>query len=213
VRLADLYRITASSGRIKNSKSSIPFRPGGDEVGAVACKYLSVNSTICIFGSTDKTADCRDFHARLGSSVSVRYVQGGENREGFFTEDVETPFSVAETLESLPSALLDIRSPEQVTMVRLGSTTVVHPLRPADVGNSAAQASLGCEVATPIDTIAVTDANNALRRDNGSDIILISSSPKACPEIILRDFIPVVESKLHEWPSPKTMNMEAIIHS
>jgi hypothetical protein len=41
----------------------------------------------------------------FGSLVSVRNVQGGEKREGFFTALVLTPFSVAETPESRPSLL------------------------------------------------------------------------------------------------------------
>jgi hypothetical protein len=104
-------------------------------VGSVACKYVSVNSTICILGSAFKTAACKDFQAFWESDVSVRYVQGGENLEGLFTDEVETPFSVAETLERRPSALLLCKSPMQVTTVREGSVTVRQARRPTEVGN------------------------------------------------------------------------------
>lgn len=92
------------------------------------------------------TALWRLFQATFGSSVSVKYVQGGENRDGFLTDDVDTPFSVADTFESLPSALLAAKSPEQVTTVWDGVVDVVQPLRPAEVGNSVAPVL--CEVAT-----------------------------------------------------------------
>lgn len=72
VRLADRYSTTLSSGSSKNSKSSKLSTPGRDCVGTVACKYESVNSTICILGSTDPTAAAKDFQAFCGSDVSVK---------------------------------------------------------------------------------------------------------------------------------------------
>jgi len=85
-------------------------------------------------GSTDRTALVKDSQAFLGLEVSVKYVQGGENRDGFLTEDVETPFSVADTRVRRPSALLERKSPRHVTCVRVGSENVLQPLLPADVG-------------------------------------------------------------------------------
>jgi hypothetical protein len=79
------------------------------------------------------TALARDRHATLGSSVSVKYVQGGENRLGFLTADVDTPFAVAEIPDNRPSALNAMSSPRHVTMVRDGSVEVVQPFLPADV--------------------------------------------------------------------------------
>ena len=59
---------------------------------------------------------------------------GGLNREGFLTADVETPFSVAETLDTLPSGLNATKSPRHVTTVCDGLVDVEQPRRPADVG-------------------------------------------------------------------------------
>ena len=75
-----------------------------------------------------------DCHATAESSVSVRYVQGGEKRDGFLTADVDTPFSVAEILESRPSVFDAIKSPRQATTVWDGFDWVVQPRRPAEVG-------------------------------------------------------------------------------
>ena len=79
----------------------------------------------------------------MASLVSGRYDHGAENLEGLRTLEVLTPFSVAEILESLPSALLESKSPVQVTTVLEGSTTVLQPRRPADVANSSAIADAG----------------------------------------------------------------------
>ena len=65
----------------------------------------SVNSTISILSSTPPTAAIKLFQATFGSLVSVKYVQGGENLDGFLTALVLTPFSVAETLDNLSSLL------------------------------------------------------------------------------------------------------------
>jgi len=101
-------------------------------VGAVACRYVSVNSTTCTPGS-EFTVLTRDRHATRASEVSVANAQGGENLDGFLTLLVLTPFSVADTLESLASALFLRRSPVHVTIVREGLVSVLHPRRPADV--------------------------------------------------------------------------------
>jgi len=96
----------------------------------------SVNSTISILSFTFFTAFTKLFHATLASLVSVKYVQGGEKRDGFRTADVLTPLAVAETPDSRPppvSLLLLRSSPVQVTTVRAGLESVVHPRRPADV--------------------------------------------------------------------------------
>ena len=69
----------------------------------------SVNSMISNLSSTPFTAAIRLFHATLESLVSVRYVHGGENLEGFFTALVLTPFSVADTPDNLPSLLNCLR--------------------------------------------------------------------------------------------------------
>ena len=143
-----------SSGLKTNSKSSnalSPVRPGGHCVGAVAWRYLSVNSTICTPGEA-LTALIRDRHATLGSSVSVKYVQGGENRLGFLTADVDTPFAVADIPDSRPSVLNARSSPRHVTIVRDGSVEVVQPFLPADV--AAKLVGISC---TANDVIGVTD--------------------------------------------------------
>jgi len=72
----------------------------------------------------------------LGLDVSVKYVQGGENLDGFRTELVETPFSTAETLDKRPSIFAARRSPTHVTTVCDGFVFVWHPRRPADVANA-----------------------------------------------------------------------------
>ena len=119
------------------------------------------------------TADCNDLHALLGSEVSVKYVHGGEKRDGFFIDDVDIPFSVAETLERRPSELLEYISPTQVTTVRDGSVTVLHPRRPAEVGKdvcvggAAGPPSADAASGTSSDVVGMTtnDANKASRRE------------------------------------------------
>jgi hypothetical protein len=110
----------------------------------------------------------KDFQALRESDVSVKYVQGGEKREGFLTELVDTPFSVAETLVSLPSALLAIKSPVQVTAVREGSVTVRQPRRPAEVGNclgGSSAATAAGEVAIHRPKTTPIPVSRAVRRD------------------------------------------------
>ncbi len=65
----------------------------------------SVNSTISILSFAPLTAFVKLFHAIFGSLVSVRYVHGGENLDGFLTALVLTPLAVADTPDSLPSLL------------------------------------------------------------------------------------------------------------
>lgn len=148
--------------------------PGGDCVGTVACRYESVNSTIFILESTEPTALIKDFQAFCGSEVSVKYVHGGENLDGFLTEEVETPFSVAEIFEILPSALFAFRSPTQVTTVWDGLVVVLQPLLPAEVGKVLGGSWPGAAVvsaeASSTDTTACVTIPNvdmiAARRDS-----------------------------------------------
>jgi len=75
----------------------------------------------------------KDFHAWIGSDVSVKYVQGAENLEGFLTLLVLTPFSLKDILDKLPSLLNCRISSVQVTIVTVGLVVVLQPLRPVDV--------------------------------------------------------------------------------
>jgi hypothetical protein len=82
---------------------------------------------------TPFTAFTKLLQAILGSFVSVKYVHGGENLDGFLTALVLTPLAVADTPESLPSGLNLRVSPSHSTIVRVGLESVLHPLRPAEV--------------------------------------------------------------------------------
>jgi len=95
--------------------------------------HSSVNSTISILSFTFLTALIKLFHATLASFVSVKYVQGGENRDGFLTALVLTPFAVADTPDNRPSRLYCRVSSIHSTIVRVGFESVLHPRRPADV--------------------------------------------------------------------------------
>ncbi len=101
---------------------------------ALRYSHSSVNSTISILPSTPETAFTKLFHATLLSLVSVKYDHGGLNRDGFLTALVLTPLAVAETLDKRPSALYLRVSSVQVTTVREGFVSVLHPRLPADVG-------------------------------------------------------------------------------
>ena len=111
----------------------------------------SVNSTISILSFTFLTALIKLFHATLASFVSVKYVHGGENRDGFRTALVLTPFAVADTPDSRPSRLYCRVSPIHSTMVRVGFESVVHPLRPADVAAIFVGISLNTSVVAAAD--------------------------------------------------------------
>ena len=93
----------------------------------------SVNSTISTLPSTALTAFTKLFQAIFPSLVSVKYVHGGENLDGFLTALVLTPLAVADTPESRPSALNCRSSPLHSTMVRPGLESVRQPRRPAEV--------------------------------------------------------------------------------
>jgi len=105
----------------------------GNSVGTVAWRYSSVSSTISVDG-TALTAFTRLFQATLLSLVSVKYDHGGLNRDGFRTALVLTPLAVAETLDNRPSGLYFRNSSVQVTTVRDGLVSVLHPRLPAEVG-------------------------------------------------------------------------------
>ena len=135
---------------------------------------MSVNSTICTPGEAF-TALTRDRHATLGSSVSVTYVQGGENLLGFLTADDDTPFAVAEIPDSLPSALNAKSSPRHVTMVRDGSVEVLQPFLPADVAAklvgiscSADDAMVGATDTMPMTLLMLPSDAITCRRDFAS---------------------------------------------
>jgi hypothetical protein len=95
--------------------------------------HSSVSSTISVDG-TALTAFTKLFHATLLSLVSVKYDHGGLNRDGFRTALVLTPLAVAETLDNRPSVLYFRNSSVQVTTVRDGLVSVLHPRLPAEVG-------------------------------------------------------------------------------
>lgn len=96
---------------------------------------------------------------------------------------METPFSVAEIFERRPSALLDCKSPMQVTTVWEGFVVVLQPLLPAWVGKglatgtsatSAADAELMARnpcVANPM-VVAMVDRRDNSFRGRGAPISL-----------------------------------------
>ena len=88
--------------------------------------HSSVSSTISVDGIA-LTAFTRLFHATLLSLVSVKYDHGGLNRDGLRTALVLTPLAVAETLDNRPSVLYFRNSSVQVTTVRDGLVSVLHP--------------------------------------------------------------------------------------
>ena len=113
------------------------------------------------------------------------------------TEEVDTPFSVAATRESLPSALLDCKSPRHVTMVRLGSVRVLQPRRPAEVGSCFGGSSAlafwvptnrkgVAAIAAPSDAMALrrlaNDSALATEGDDGLEFLVVLERDKEFTE-------------------------------